>query len=86
MVKKRERRKVAICPNCRHEMVCMNKFESIYNLIRGFFVWYICPRREGETGCGHSVLLEVSPKTKRLGKIVSSGEFKKDKLRRKSQK
>ena len=77
MVKKRERRKVAICPNCRHEMVCMNKIESIYNLIRGFFVWYICPRREGETGCGHSVLLEVSPKTKRLKRVTALGGVKK---------
>jgi hypothetical protein len=57
----------------------MNKFESIYNLIRGFFVWYICPRRKGETGCGHSVLLEVSPKTKRLGRIAASGGVKKNK-------
>ena len=86
MAKKREKRKLIICPNCRHEMVCMNKFESIYNLIRGLFVWYVCPRREDETGCGHSVLLEVSPKTKRLGKIVSSVGFAKDKSRRKSQK
>ena len=36
MAKKSEKRKHTICPNCRHEMVCMNKFESIYNLIRGF--------------------------------------------------
>ena len=86
MAKKRERRRHAICPNCRQEMVCMNKFESIYNLIRGFYVWYICPRRKGETGCGHSVLLEVSPKTKRLKRITASSGFKKDKLRRKSQK
>ena len=71
MAKKRERRKHIICPNCRHEMVCMNKFESIYNLIRGFYVWHICPRRKGETGCGHSALLEVSPKTKRLGRILA---------------
>jgi hypothetical protein len=84
MAKKREKRKPIICPNCHGEMVCMNKFESIYNIIRGFYAWYACPRRKGEGGCGHSVLLEVSPKTKRLGKIVSSGGFKKDKLRRKS--
>jgi hypothetical protein len=56
----------------------MNKFESIYNLIRGVFVWYICPRRKGETGCGHSVLLEVSPKTKRLKRITASGGLKKN--------
>ena len=70
----KKRRKTIICPNCKHEMVCMNWFESIYNLIKGFYAWYICPRRKGEGGCGHSILLEVSPKTKRLKKIVRSSK------------
>lgn len=70
MKKRKERRKPIICPNCHHEMVSMNRFESIYKLIRGFYVWYICPRREGEGGCGHSVLLEISPRTKRTRRIV----------------
>ena len=74
---KRERRKPIICPHCHREMVCMNKFESIYNLIRGFYVWYVCPRRKKESGCGHSVLLEISPKTKRPQRMVTSVKFKK---------
>jgi hypothetical protein len=57
----------------------MNRFESVYNLIRGFFVWYICPRREGEAGCGHSVLLEVHPKTKRLKRVTAPVGFRKNK-------
>jgi hypothetical protein len=65
MSRRREKRKPIVCPNCHREMLCMNKFESIYNLIRGFYVWYVCPRRKKESGCGHSVLLEISPKTKR---------------------
>ncbi len=72
MKKSKNKRKPIICPNCRHEMVCMNRFESIYKLIRGFYVWYICPRRKGEVGCGHSVLMGVSPKTKRPRRIVNA--------------
>ncbi len=72
MARKKERRKPIICPNCHHEMVCMNRFESIYKLIRGFYVWYVCPRRKGEKGCGHTVLFAVSPKTKRVRRIISA--------------
>ena len=75
--KRREKREPIICPNCHGEMVCMNKFESIYNIIRGFYAWYACPRRKGEGGCGHSVLLEISPTAKRPQRIVSSVESKK---------
>ncbi len=70
VAKSKERRKSVICPYCRHEMVCMNRFESIYNLIRGFYIWYICPRRKGEDGCGHSMLLEISSKAKCPNKVV----------------
>jgi len=72
MRKRKERRKPVICPHCHHEMICMNRFESIYNLIRGFYVWYVCPRRKGEGGCGHSVMVEISPKNKRIHRIVAS--------------
>ena len=77
---KKERRKHIVCPNCHQEMVCMNRFESIYNLIRGFYVWYICPRRKGEKGCGHSALLEVSPKTKNSKRVVTSVNSEKNKI------
>ena len=77
MGKRKERRRPIVCPNCRHEMVCMNRFESIYKLIRGFYVWYICPRRKGEGGCGHSVLMEISPRTKLPHRVVSAVRFKK---------
>jgi hypothetical protein len=77
MRKRKEKRKPITCPNCHHEMACMNKFESIYKLLRGFYVWYICPRRKGESGCGHSALLEISPKTKRPQRMVTSVKFKK---------
>ena len=86
MKRGKERRKPIVCPNCNHEMVCMNRFESVYKLIRGLYVWYVCPRRKGESGCGHTALLEVSPKTKRPRKIVSSVKFKKAKVKRKSKK
>jgi hypothetical protein len=79
---KQERRKPIICPHCHREMVCMNKFESIYNLIRGFYVWYVCPRRKKESGCGHSVLYEISTKTKRPRRIVGAVKFKKSGLKR----
>ena len=78
MVKRKERRKPIICPNCHREMVCMNRFESICKLLKGFYVWYICPRREEEGGCGHAILLEISPKTKRPRRVVSLIEFRKD--------
>jgi len=83
MKESREKRKPVICPYCHHEMVCMNRFESIYNLIRGFHVWYVCPRRKGERGCGHSVLFGISPKTKRPHRIVSEIKLKKVKLKKK---
>jgi hypothetical protein len=76
---RRERRRLIICPNCRVQMVCMNRFESIYKLIRGYYVWYICPRRKGESGCGHTVLFEISPRTKRLKQIGSSAKLKRRK-------
>ncbi len=84
-MRKRRRRPIR-CANCGREMVSMNRFESIYNLIRGFYVWYICPRRKGENGCGHATLLEISPKTKRPWRIVSSVKFKKPGLKKKPKK
>ena len=86
MKKRKEKRKPIICPYCQEEMVSMNRFESAYKLIRGFYVWYICPRRKGEEGCGHSVLLQISPKTNRPRRIVSSVEFKKGRSKRQPQK
>lgn len=77
MKKIKEKRKHIICPNCHHKMACMNRFESIYKLIRGFYVWYICPRRKGENGCGHSILLSISPKSKRPRGIINVVKFKK---------
>ena len=79
MEKRKERRRPATvkCPYCKHEMMCMNKFESIYQLVRGFYVWYVCPSRKGEDGCGHSILFEISPYTKQPQRIVSSVKFRK---------
>ncbi len=75
--RRRDKRRPVLCPNCHREMVCMNRFESIYKLIRGFYVWYICPRRNGEDGCGHITLFEFSPQTKRLRQISDSRDYKK---------
>ena len=77
MRKRKEKRKLIICPNCGCRMVCMNRIESIYKLIRGIYIWYVCPRRKEEEGCGHSVLVEMSPKTKRFLKIVTPTKVKK---------
>ncbi|GBE05836.1 hypothetical protein BMS3Abin10_01472 [bacterium BMS3Abin10] len=74
--RRQERRRPVICPYCATEMKCMNRFESVYQRIDGFYVWYVCPRRRGENGCGHSVLLEISPKTKSPGRTVSEIKFK----------
>ena len=86
MKKRKERRKPVVCPYCQNEMVCMNLFESIYKLIRGLYVWYACPSRKGETGCRHSVLLEISPKSKKPYRIVTEVKFKKIKLKKKTKK
>lgn len=60
-----QKRKPVACPKCGKAMVCMNKVAPMYDeRIKGFYVWYICPCRKKEKGCGYSVLLEVSPKTK----------------------
>jgi len=77
MEKSKEKRKPIICPNCGCKMLCMNRFQSVYNLIRGFYVWYICPRRKGEHGCGHSILLKIAAKTKRPQKIIKAVKSKK---------
>ena len=68
-------------------MECMNKFESIYALLKGVYVWYICPRRKGEGGCGHSALFEISPGTKTIRKVVAgkknkTGEIEPEKKRK----
>jgi len=70
MARREEKRKPITCPNCHRQMLCMNRFESIYKLIRGFYVWYVCPRRKGEKGCGHTVLFEISPKTRRMRRMT----------------
>jgi len=66
MRRRKEKRKPIVCPNCGCRTVCMHRVESIYNLIRGFYIWYVCPRRKEEEGCGHSALVKISPKTKRF--------------------
>ncbi|MBN1587049.1 MAG: hypothetical protein JW937_06445 [Candidatus Omnitrophica bacterium] len=39
-----------LCPSCGHPMVpmrrCLTHGDRIY-------MWYVCPRRNGEQGCGH---------------------------------
>ncbi|MBN2097012.1 MAG: hypothetical protein JW714_00885 [Candidatus Omnitrophica bacterium] len=73
-----ERRKPIICPNCGHVMVCMNKFESVYNeQDRSFYIWYICPSRYEEGGCGYSLLLEYSAKKKELLRTVAAFQLEK---------
>ncbi len=86
MKKRRERRKLIACPYCQNDMVSMNLFESIYKLIKGLYVWYVCPHRKGETGCGHTVLLEISPKSKSPHRIVTEVKFKKIKPKKKTKK
>lgn len=72
----REKRKPILCPNCRAEMVCMNRFESISNLSKGFYAWYVCPRRKGEKGCGYTSLVQVFPKMKLPSRTVFSVKIK----------
>ncbi len=79
MKRKKERRRPIICPYCGRTMVCMDRFESVAKRIKGLYVWYICPRRKGEQGCGHSVLWEISPKSKRPARVVTSVRFKRGK-------
>lgn len=86
MKKRRERRKSIICPYCGQGMVCMSRFESIFRQVKGFYVWYICPRRKEENGCGHSVLLGISTKTKSPQKVVSVVKSKKGNSKRKVKK
>lgn len=69
--KARNKRKPIVCSNCGQEMVCMSRFAFIHSGNTKIpCVWYICPRRKGESGCGQSVLFRISKKTKRLGKIM----------------
>ncbi len=79
-----ERRKPIICPNCGHKMVCMNSFESIYQQSRGFYAWYVCPRRKREGGCDYSLLLEVSPKSKRPRRTVIAFQLKRPVAKKKA--
>lgn len=73
----KERRRPIRCPYCHTEMVCMNRFESISELSKGFYAWYVCPQRKREKGCGYTTLVQVFPNTKRLGRSVFSLRFKK---------
>lgn len=77
MKPKRERRQSVICPYCQTQMVCMNRFESISDLSKGFYAWYICPRRKGEKGCGYHTLVQVFPKMRMPSRTVFSIRFKK---------
>lgn len=63
----KERRQPVVCPHCGKEMVSMKGAQSITDR---FYVWYICPRREGEKGCGYACLVQVSAKTKEPKKTV----------------
>ncbi|MBN3037801.1 MAG: hypothetical protein JW869_00105 [Candidatus Omnitrophica bacterium] len=74
MKKGKERRRPVKCPHCRREMVSMKQVQAI---AERFYVWYICPRREGEGGCGYACLVQVSRKTKQPKKtvlVVRAGE------------
>lgn len=57
----KERRHPIVCPYCGIQMVCMNKFTAAFKTLQGIFLWYICPRRKGEQGCGHTMPIEVKP-------------------------
>lgn len=57
----KERRHPTVCPYCGTQMVCMNKFTAAFKTLAGIFVWYICPRRKGEIGCGHTMPIEIKP-------------------------
>jgi hypothetical protein len=64
----KERRHPISCPYCGTQMVCMNKFTAAFKTLAGIFVWYICPRRKGEVGCGHTMPIEIQPVKSRLVK------------------
>lgn len=55
----KEKRKPIVCPYCGTQMVCMNKFTAVVKTLKGIFVWYVCPRRSGEKGCGHTMPIEA---------------------------
>jgi hypothetical protein len=52
----KEQRRPVLCPKCQTQMVCMNLFDRMENTT---FVWYVCPRRTGEKGCGYSEAVKV---------------------------
>ncbi|MFC1631129.1 hypothetical protein ACFL1I_08660 [Candidatus Omnitrophota bacterium] len=82
----REKRRPILCPSCGHEIVCMHKFEKFYEKNEGFYVWYVCPRRAGETGCGCTILYEVSAKSKHPKKTLAILQPEQPSLKRKLRK
>jgi len=64
----------------------MDRFESISELSKGFYAWYVCPRRKGETGCGYTSLVQVFPKLKIPSKTIFSVNFKKAAIKKRNKK
>ena len=82
----KNRRKPVLCTHCGGQMVCMNRFESVSELSRGFYAWYICPRRKGEKGCGYTTLMRVFPDVSQPDKAVFSICLKKKPKKKKKTK
>ena len=51
-----EKRRPVLCPKCSMQMICMNLYDRAEKTT---FVWYVCPRRDGEHGCGYSEPVKV---------------------------
>lgn len=56
--KLKDRRKSISCPYCRVKMVCMNR-AFIVSDSKFFTIWYVCPRRKNEDGCGHASPVKI---------------------------
>lgn len=70
-MRRRERHKRIICPNCHYMTVCVNRFESVYKLLAGYYVRSVCPRRKGEGRYGNTVLFEVLRRLSALNLLVT---------------
>ena len=82
----KDRRTPVVCTHCGGQMVCMNRFESVSELSRGFYAWFICPRRDGEMGCGYTTLMQVFPDITQPDKPVFSMHIKEEPKKKKTKK
>ena len=59
----KEKRKPIRCPKCQTEMVCMRMYNIEGDAIS---IWYICPRRKHEEGCGYKMNIRID----HFGKLI----------------